>query len=174
MPVSPLSRSSSPVIEKTRCDGCHGNTPATTWSDLSGCFGTSGSHDDVWQREEKGRKSGGMSVQISDTCRTVSSSELFLHELEQDCQIEEETLVKKKFLFLGGLFIRGNLTCSGFVTLASHSHSCRFSQSPVPSSSGLWRALGFKLLTSFTRFPKPFYDFNVQQSSFSNSLPRCV
>lgn len=84
------------MIEKTRCDGCHGNTPATMWSDLSGCFGTSGSHDDdVWQREEKGRKSGGMSVQISDTFRTVGSCELFLHKLEQDCQIEEETLVKK-------------------------------------------------------------------------------
>lgn len=40
------------MIGETRCDGCHGNTAATIWCDVTGCFGYSGSR--VWQREEKG------------------------------------------------------------------------------------------------------------------------
>lgn len=41
------------MIGETRCDGCHGNTAATIWCDVSGCCGNSGGLDDVWQREEK-------------------------------------------------------------------------------------------------------------------------
>lgn len=47
------------MIRETRCDGCHGNTAATIWCDVSGCFGNSGGLDDVLQRGKAERYGGG-------------------------------------------------------------------------------------------------------------------
>lgn len=81
------------MIGETRCDGCHGNTAATVWWDVSGCFGNS--PDDVGHREEK----RGGDACLFELAQIADKQLKSLHSSEQTNrrQMKEETFVNVSF-----------------------------------------------------------------------------